>query len=415
MKWTRIACTAAVMILATATLADAIPAFSRRYQTSCTTCHVVVPKLNPFGLAFRNNGYRIPPYDEPFVKTPDVPLGAPGWKRLWPDAIWPGGIPGLVPLAFRIFSDTVVNPSAPVRLDFVFPQEFELLVGGTAGDHVSYFGELEVRPNDRLQLARAFVQFDHLGGSTLANLVVGRFEPRVVPFSRYWRRLTASNFLTSRYRAVESGFDFVTSQAGFEWWGARSGPADTGGFEYAAGLVNGNGPFSDNNTAKDVYYRASYKLGGHGVSGNRVRHEAETLAPVPRVERSVRFGTFGYRGDGLFGEEPDRFWRVGGDVDVVVADLNLFATAWRGRDTPTGTASMAATAASIEGDYAIKPWVIAILRYEGVFRDDAPDITRAVPALVVAIRANVRVVAEVERYFAASGDSRARVRLDVVF
>ena len=31
---------------------SAIPAFSRKYQTSCTTCHNNYPELNDFGEAF---------------------------------------------------------------------------------------------------------------------------------------------------------------------------------------------------------------------------------------------------------------------------------------------------------------------------------------------------------------------------
>ena len=37
-----------------------IPAFARKYQTSCQTCHVAIPTLTPFGEAFRQNGYRFP-------------------------------------------------------------------------------------------------------------------------------------------------------------------------------------------------------------------------------------------------------------------------------------------------------------------------------------------------------------------
>ena len=47
--------------------ADAIP-FARKYQTACTTCHTAFPKLNPFGMAFRATGYRMPGGDEVFVK-----------------------------------------------------------------------------------------------------------------------------------------------------------------------------------------------------------------------------------------------------------------------------------------------------------------------------------------------------------
>ena len=40
--------------------AEAIPVFSRKYQTSCITCHTIFPQLNPFGEAFRRNGYQFP-------------------------------------------------------------------------------------------------------------------------------------------------------------------------------------------------------------------------------------------------------------------------------------------------------------------------------------------------------------------
>ena len=33
--------------------AQAIPAFSRKYQTSCSTCHNNFPELNDFGVAFK--------------------------------------------------------------------------------------------------------------------------------------------------------------------------------------------------------------------------------------------------------------------------------------------------------------------------------------------------------------------------
>ena len=36
----------------------AIPAFARKYKTSCVTCHTVYPKLNPFGETYRINGFQ---------------------------------------------------------------------------------------------------------------------------------------------------------------------------------------------------------------------------------------------------------------------------------------------------------------------------------------------------------------------
>ena len=42
------------------TEAEAIPAFSRQTEKSCSTCHQALPKLNQTGQSFRMNGFRFP-------------------------------------------------------------------------------------------------------------------------------------------------------------------------------------------------------------------------------------------------------------------------------------------------------------------------------------------------------------------
>src|SRR5512142_2575169 len=128
--------------------ADAIPAFARKYQTSCQTCHIVFPKLNAFGEAFRLRGYHMPAETEDMVKQKPVSLGAPAYKRLWPKAVWPGDLPGNVPLAVNIkladVNTSTLNPDGTVtsiKNDFQFPQEVNLFGAGTLGDHVSYLVE----------------------------------------------------------------------------------------------------------------------------------------------------------------------------------------------------------------------------------------------------------------------------------
>ena len=81
---------------------SAIPAFSRQYQTSCSTCHLDFPKLNDFGKAFKDAGFKFPKDDETFLKVPPVMLGAPAQKQLWPHTIWPGTIPGMPPIGLRM-------------------------------------------------------------------------------------------------------------------------------------------------------------------------------------------------------------------------------------------------------------------------------------------------------------------------
>jgi hypothetical protein len=398
----------------------AIPAFARRYQTSCTTCHVLAPKLNAFGVAFRNNGYRIPPNDERYVRIPDVQLGAPAWKRLWPDAVWPGGVPGAIPIALRLMSDVIVDTHRPATLDFVFPSEFEVLAGGTAGEGISYFAELAVSHDNHVELERAFVQFDQLGSTTLANLVIGRFETRAVPFSHFHRRLTLSDPLPIDARRAD-GFRLRTPQEGFEFWGAKSGSAGRGGVEYAVGVVNGTGADPETNTAKDLYSRLSYKFGGFGVSGSE-----ESTDELPRaaswLDDSVRIGTSSYVGWHNTGAPTDRFWRLGADVDVFRGSLNVSAHAFAGRDRRLEVSSPF-RAAALEANYVVKPWIIGIVRFDTASQDGQRSVRRVVPGVAIAIRANVRVVAEWEAFLKtsfegsgqASGENRARFRLDLVF
>src|SRR5271169_5797251 len=78
-----------------------IPAFARMYGTSCSTCHIDFPKLNDFGKAFKDAGFKFPKDDESMLKVPPVMLGAPAQKDVWPKAIWPGEIPGLPPIGLR--------------------------------------------------------------------------------------------------------------------------------------------------------------------------------------------------------------------------------------------------------------------------------------------------------------------------
>ena len=92
---------AVVTLLVTAPTGKAIPAFSRKYGTSCTTCHNNYPELNDFGLAFKKNGFKFPKDDETFVKQDAVLLGSKAQKEAFPEAVYPGEIPGTIPISFR--------------------------------------------------------------------------------------------------------------------------------------------------------------------------------------------------------------------------------------------------------------------------------------------------------------------------
>src|SRR5512132_1077610 len=134
---------------ATANSALAVPAFARKYQTSCQTCHTIFPKLNPHGEAFRLNGYRMPAEMEEEVKDKPVSLGAEAYKKIWPKAVYPGDIPGLPPVAINVkMANLYVVSHEPgtgrqiIKNDFQFPQEVNLFTAGTLGDHFGFLGEV---------------------------------------------------------------------------------------------------------------------------------------------------------------------------------------------------------------------------------------------------------------------------------
>src|SRR6202162_3796676 len=124
---------------------QAIPAFARKYQTSCTTCHSDYPELNDFGEAFKKNGFKFPKDDETFVKEPPVLLGSKAQKEAFPNAVYPGEIPGSVPVAFRYSGNFAYNAKQPIaagflpRTDLFVPNTFTLIGAGSFGPSLSFW------------------------------------------------------------------------------------------------------------------------------------------------------------------------------------------------------------------------------------------------------------------------------------
>jgi hypothetical protein len=437
-----------VALLALASTAHAVPAFARKYQTSCQTCHIVFPKLNAFGEAFRLRGYRMPGETEEMVKQPPVSLGAPAYKKLWPQAVWPGEISNAAPLAVNVkmadMNTSSVNDDGSVssiKNDLQFPQEVNIFGAGTLGEHVSYFSEVTFGENAdgsvAVELEHARIQFDSpFGPEDLFHFRLGKFAPNLADgFQEMWIATDG---------AIDSLFNYnPIGVGGGTGLGADalspnpiSLPARIRGIEgygiikhramWVAGLANGvmappgdtTGRF-DGNNAKDVYARFDYKIGGMGLDGDTGGQ------PIPDKnwrDNSLRLGVFTYRGDASsipFALETDdgtkvnvedsHFLRTGFYASVFYQDLNVFGVYLRGTDTLTTTdATTGMLLHAIEpdyhvwftqADYMIYPWLQASGRYETVTPAD-PDVpsvrigTFNVSALV---RANVKAMVEYQR------------------
>lgn len=402
-------------IFASVVPSQALPVFARRYQTACTTCHVAEPKLNAFGLAFRNNGYRIPSGEEQLVRTPDTPLGAPAWKQLWPKAVWPGSIPGMPPIALRVSSDAAMQPANAVKLNLNFPSGVNFYFAGSEGAGISFFGNVFISgATGTVSVDRAYAQFrltpDRPGSNPLV-VKVGRIETRAEPFSQTFKRTTSLAFNVADFRPVSGAFGLRDHDAGVEAWGAITGPHDRGGLEYAVGFVQGTAGRAENNNFKDYYGAVSYKVGGHGVVGPR----ADVGEGVGnKAERSVAIGAFTYTGRGLptaTGTTEDRFSRTGVKADVWVGKANLFGAYARGKDDLRGSSArtIAAHASMLQADYLVLPWVMPSVRVERTSYSDRSTVLALVSSVSVLVRANVRVLAEAHRYNDARTATGARV------
>ena len=407
-------------IVAEMSPAHAIPAFARKYETSCQTCHVVYPRLTPFGEAFRLNGLRFPEgRDAEVQKSDPVSLGAEGYKKMWPDSVWPGDIPKVPPVSFLLASEVKYAPDSPTRTQFA-EIEAELLAGGTVGDNISFYGEVEFAldleaDETEMGVERIYVSFLPWE-KPVFGFKIGQFEPGIALVSNH-RRLTAPQYwLTRPPTGVAGGSEVVLdnafrlespAQAGVEFWGIVSHRV-----LWNAGIVEGK--FNAPNNAKDAYGRIAAKWGGMRLDGTvKEGQDFNVQTPQPWRELSFMVSAFAYRGSADLDPNSDIEFRddfsiTGADIQVNLNDLIIHAGLSRGNNDNPDFAGIGpftdvdSEVNFLEVDWVAYPWLVPALRYETFeltdgFSDDKK--VRWVPALNFLVRANVKgfIAAEVER------------------
>lgn len=413
--------TTAVAILVLLILTEsavALPAFARKYQTSCVTCHESFPRLNAVGEAFRLNGFKFVD-DELYVKEEPLELGDEAYKRLWPkQAIWPSDIPGIPPLSFSMNSrfDYDVGGSKDARTNFNFPSEVKIFGAGTFGENISFFVELGFEQGGGGHGGHGgdgdeggveteiegWVQFEDLfGPENMFNLRVGSVGMQEFGLftARDHNRLTLNPYLYSSWAfpvpdehlvedifgggaVVQANAFTIHGQPGIEMngFGKR--------WRYAVGVVNGNGSVSDDNSEKDLYLQLAYKFGGRSFDGTSSKDSSAMGGGAePWQDNSVTLSLFGYKGTGTIKvagqEREDDFWRIGPGLRWKHNDfaLNVGYIFGRNEDPygPLGSKSVNSESWFIEGEYFVLPWLITTARYEGL----SLDLDSGIPALFI--------------------------------
>ncbi|MBI5150290.1 MAG: hypothetical protein HZA28_05930 [Candidatus Omnitrophica bacterium] len=433
--------------------ASAVPIFARKYQTSCTTCHAGFPKLNAFGESFKRNGYRLPD-DETFVKEPPVWLGSEAYKRVWPDAVWPGSIPGSVPLAFRVVGQATFDPSkstaaGEAKNDFEFPHEIELSSLGTMGDNLSFDLDIAIQDeNERASVEKVSLRYDDIFAGThgipqdLINLRVGLFDPAAIPFSLHNQNLTASKPTIYDFRISSSAQPKIRdSQSGIEIFGTVAQRLG-----YAVGVVNGvarsgaTSAFTDNNNQKDVYARTEYKFGGlplNGAAGSGAGDQLNSGFSYFDQGPSVTVGTTGYYGVNQVNAATNvtsQYYRITGFLRANRGRYNMDAVglyelddAAAGQFAGTIDKDINTWGFYTEGTAFIYPWLAFVTRYDRLnvghvsvlgASNPSDNSSRLTLSMPVYARPNLRIVPEASLGLSKKdGDTsdNFKVRLDFAY
>ncbi len=242
----------AAMVALLTSPAEAIPVFARKYGFTCTMCHSNYPRLNDYGVRYRENGYQLP--------------GAENYERTV--------LESPPPIAFRTMVGYDVDDFKNSDIEDVNQFEvdgLDVLSGGLFRRNIGYImvyppeiaGSRGVAAQTGT-VEMANVIFSNLK-TTWLNIRAGRMEPAYVAFSNA-RRLSVSPYEIYDFSLGE-GLFFGQTQSGIEFSGYGRN-----GWKYAAGWMDG----AENNNSDDApadFYLRGVKVIGHGegqTAGQRI-------------------------------------------------------------------------------------------------------------------------------------------------
>jgi hypothetical protein len=428
--------------------AGAVPSFARKYQTSCQTCHTVYPVLNPFGEAFRRNGYRFPGTDDgEAAKAPTIPLGQEEYEKLFPDAVWPDKIAEAVPLSVMFNGNVPINIPGSEAKDAAgnvftwkgIEAELHLFGAGAFTDTLTYMTQLTLADDGTFDIETAYLLWnDILGPRHLVNLWVGRlFAPQLTSFGLH------SSYLNDTAMPAVAVAGLYNPSASLTLGQGHNDGAELNGivahrFDYAIGWVaSSNAPGLTLPNAEDAYVHVGVKSGGVALDGEGKYGPNVPDPRKPWAERSITFDLFAYHGmqrlDNGTGtttgavtpvQQDDTFNAAGAAIHAQWDSLSLMlgeqierhespyqgTAATLGADgTLIGGAANLASATALVGygeiDYVVWPWFVPGVRAEytrtTVDGTNPASLLRLIPGIAMLARPNIKVVltGDIERAY----------------
>jgi len=276
---------AAGLLLTAIQDAGAIPAFARKYDMSCTTCHAVFPKIKPYGNEFAGNGFQLPDKEPPRY-----------YRETGDDLLL---LMRELPFALRLEGYARWQPQTAGRSDFQWPYLLKLISGGQIARDVSYyfyffFGER----GEVAGLEDAFVMFNNIFKTEL-DVYLGQFQVSDPLFKRELR-LTLEDYQIYRVKPGNSSVNLTYDRGVMLTYGFSTGT------DIIVEVLNGNGIGAaddernfDRDQYKNLALRVSQDIGEH-----------------------VRIGGFGYYGNEDKGT-VNTMWMAGPDMTFSTDQLEL--------------------------------------------------------------------------------------------
>ncbi len=214
-RWTWTALAAAVIV----TPAEAIPAFARKYNLTCATCHDPIPRLNAYGERFAAMGYALSAEDTIGMTSLGDPLLMLNTS---------------VPIAFRFDAYARYVTGRGGQSDFATPTIAKLLSGGQVARGVSYYIYLLLAEDGVTgPIEDAWLMFRRPAGVP-ADITVGQFQ-MIDPLWKRELRITLEDYAILGTRMGSAAANLTYDR------GIMVGVAPTERTAVYAELVNGNG------------------------------------------------------------------------------------------------------------------------------------------------------------------------------
>jgi len=272
---------------------QAIPAFARKYDLTCGTCHAAFPRLNAFGKQFMASNYRLPNWKDNTVSGGDDMLA----------------LPKSVPLALRAQAfvqsrdakaiDVKTGEETTANPDIQAPYLIKLLSSAPLSENISYYFYgiyAEKGGNGSVIVEDAWFSHDDLFGTGI-GMMLGQYQLSDLMFPRELR-MTFQDYMVYRMacitydRGVQFGREFGPVSLELGW-------ANGNGIEENTAI---NSPgykrpdhLFDNNSGKAIYGRLGFDLavmnvGLFGYSGSQKNAISGTTSRGTRDTPKIAYG-----------------------------------------------------------------------------------------------------------------------------